>query len=77
MPLNLREASDTATLRYRAQRRAVWEFAARIENWRCAVCYARIEYEDHELFDTTNLCPTCSGAVNETLVWRTANDTEF
>ncbi len=68
--MGIRQFPAGATVQYREQHRAVWEFAARIENWHCAVCLVRIDYQDRELFEHTNLCSACSGAVNESLVWR-------
>jgi hypothetical protein len=66
---------DTDLIRYRAQHRAVWEFAASVEGWRCRVCYARVEFEDRERFESTHLCTACSEAVNESLAG--ANDADF
>ena len=78
MPTRLQPAeSHVDRLHHRAQRRAVWEFAATVENWRCVICFGRIAYEDHELFDRTKLCVACSDAVNESFVLRSvASDQE-
>lgn len=65
---------DSSQLRLRSQQRAVWEFTARVDDWRCSVCMARIAYEDRDVFGQTNLCGACSIAVNESLVWRTATE---
>ncbi|HZP12757.1 MAG TPA: hypothetical protein VFB36_10080 [Nevskiaceae bacterium] len=73
--MGVRQFPELAT-RYSAQHRAVWEFAARVDDWRCTVCLARIDYDDRELFEHTNLCPACSGAVNESLAWRTHVESE-
>jgi hypothetical protein len=63
-------------MQLRAQPRAVREFAAKVEDRRCAVCLARVEYEDRELFERTNLCLACTSAVNESLVWRPSAEAE-
>jgi hypothetical protein len=57
------------------QQRAVWDFVARVEDWRCTVCFKRVDYDDHESFERTRLCPACCSAVNDTAGWSPVAET--
>ena len=56
-----RRPTDLKPLELRAQQ---------LEDGRCTVCLARVADGDRALFESTNLCPACAGAVNESLIWR-------
>jgi hypothetical protein len=68
MGLRMLEIPEDQSLRHRAQRRAVWDFMATVEDLRCAVCHKRIDYDDRQSFEATTLCPACTHAVNQEMV---------
>ena len=54
-------------LEHQAQRRAIWDFVAAVEDLRCSVCYKRVDFDDQWSFERTSLCFNCSEAVNQDL----------
>ena len=51
--------------RTRAAKRAVWDVMAVVEDLRCSVCRKRVDHDDRESFERTNLCAPCAQAVTK------------